>query len=324
MVEVSRFDRHQHNAARAQDTECGVPKRSTETWEIDGREIQVTSLDKPYWPEDGLNKGDALSYYRQMAGTMLPYLRDHPLTLRVFPRGIGGPGYWRREQADSTPDWLRSVIYQPSSHEDPIHVPLIDDEAGLIWHADHSAIEFHQWLSRADDLKRPDWAVFDLDPGTEIGFSYVLETALHVRDELAQSGLSAFAKTSGGVGMHVFVPLDPIEPYEVVREWVHDFAGRLAEKYPDLIARASGGTHVGTKVTIDHAQNSIARNTAAPYTLRARPGAPVSLPVDWAEVESGKIRPEQFTLRNVPRRIEQIADPWAEALKLRQRLPADD
>ena len=300
-----------------------MSKKHAELWQLDGREIRVTSLDKLYWPDDDLTKGDALGYYRQMASTMLPYLQDRPLTFRVFPRGIGGPGYWRREQSDSTPDWMRSVIYQPGSGDAQIHVPLIDDEAGLIWYADHSAIEFHQWLSRADDLERPDWAVFDLDPGEEVEFARVLETALHVRDELAQVGLAAFAKTSGGVGMHVFVPLEPNHPYEKVREWVHDVAKRLEAQYPELIATASGGTHQGSKVTVDHAQNSIARNTAAPYTLRARPGAPVSLPVAWNEVESGKIRPEQFTLRNVPRRIEQIDDPWAGALTLRQRLPAD-
>jgi bifunctional non-homologous end joining protein LigD len=300
-----------------------MPKKTPDAWELSGREIQVTSLDKLYWPDDGLTKGDALAYYRQVASTMLPYLRDRPLTLRVFPRGIGGPGYWRREQADSTPDWLRSVTYQPGSREDQIQVPLIDDEAGLIWHADHSAIEFHQWLSRADDLEQPDWAVFDLDPGKEVDFPSVLETALHVRDELAQAGLAAFAKTSGGVGLHVFVPLEPVQPHEMVREWVHDVARRLADRFPDLIASASGGTHVGAKVTIDHAQNSIARNTAAPYTLRARPGAPVSSPVSWSEVESGEIRPEQFTLRNVPRRVEQIDDPWVGALTLRQRLPTN-
>jgi bifunctional non-homologous end joining protein LigD len=300
-----------------------MPKKTPEAWELSGREIRVTSLDKVYWPDDGLTKGDALAYYRQVASTMLPYLRDRPLTLRVFPRGISGPGYWRREQADSTPDWLRSVTYQPGSREDQIQVPLIDDEAGLIWHADHSAIEFHQWLSCADDLEQPDWAVFDLDPGKEVDFPSVLETALHVRDELAQAGLAAFAKTSGGVGLHVFVPLEPVQPHEVVREWVHDVARRLADRFPDLIASASGGTHVGAKVTIDHAQNSVARNTAAPYTLRARPGAPVSSPVSWSEVESGEIRPEQFTLRNVPRRIEQIDDPWVGALTLRQRLPTN-
>jgi bifunctional non-homologous end joining protein LigD len=300
-----------------------MPKQSPETWELNGRKIEITSLDRRYWPDDDLTKGDLLDYYRLIAPVMLPYLRDRPLTLRVYPRGIDGPGHWRRELIDSAPDWLRSVTYQPGSRTEKIEVPLIDDEAGLIWYADHAAIEFHQWLSTADQLERPDWAVFDLDPGEGVDFAQVLEAALSVRDELASANLTSFAKTSGGVGLHVFVPLEPAETFETVREWVHGVAERLAEQQPDLIATASGGTHQGSKVTIDHAQNSIGRNTAAPYTVRARPGAPVSTPVSWDEVERGRLRPEQFTLKTVPTRVKKLGDLWAEALKVRQKLPAD-
>jgi len=300
-----------------------MPKQTPETWELNGRDIEITSLDRRYWPDNDLTKGDMLDYYRQLAPVMLPYLRERPLTLRVFPRGSGGPGYWRRELADSAPDWLRSVTYQPESRADKIEVPLIDDEAGLIWHANHGAIEFHQWLSRAHDLEEPDWAVFDLDPGDDVDFKQVLEVALHVRDDLTAANLTGFAKTSGGVGLHIFVPLEPMASFEMVREWVHGVSKRLAEQHPDLIATASGGTHQGAKVTIDHAQNSIGRNTAAPYTLRARTGAPVSTPVSWDEVEHGRIRPDQFTLKTVPKRVKKLGDLWADALKLRQELPAD-
>jgi len=300
-----------------------MPKQTPETWELNGRDIEITSLDRRYWPDNDLTKGDMLDYYRQLAPVMLPYLRERPLTLRVFPRGSGGPGYWRRELADSAPDWLHSVTYQPESRADKIEVPLIDDEAGLIWHANHGAIEFHQWLSRAHDLEEPDWAVFDLDPGDDVDFKQVLEVALHVRDDLTAANLTGFAKTSGGVGLHIFVPLEPMASFEMVREWVHGVSKRLAEQHPDLIATASGGTHQGAKVTIDHAQNSIGRNTAAPYTLRARTGAPVSTPVSWDEVEHGRIRPDQFTLKTVPKRVKKLGDLWADALKLRQELPAD-
>ncbi|HEX7101699.1 MAG TPA: non-homologous end-joining DNA ligase [Nitrolancea sp.] len=300
-----------------------MPKQKPETWKLNGRTIEITSLDRRYWPDDDLTKGDMLDYYRQIAPIMLPFLLERPLTLRVFPRGIAGPGYWRRELADSAPDWLRSVTYQPESRSDKIKVPLIDDEAGLIWHANHAAIEFHQWLSTADDLERPNWAVFDLDPGEKVDFKQVLEAAMHVRNELAANDLTGFAKTSGGVGLHVFVPLEPEASFETVREWVHGVAKRLAEQQPDLISTASGGTHEGRKVTIDHAQNSIGRNTAAPYTLRARPGAPVSTPVSWDEVKRGQIRPDQFTLKTVPKRVQKLGDLWAHALKLRQKLPAD-
>jgi bifunctional non-homologous end joining protein LigD len=301
-----------------------MPKQTPEIWELNGRDIEITSRDRRYWPDDDLTKGDMLDYYRQIAPVMLPYLHDRPLTLRVFPRGIGGPGYWRRELTDSAPGWLRSVTYQPESRDETIEVPLIDDDAGLIWYADHAAIEIHQWLSLAGDLEQPDWAVFDLDPGERVDFKQVLVAAIHVRDELDAADLTGFAKTSGGVGLHVFVPLDPVQPFDDVREWVHRVAKQLAEKHSDLIAEASGGTHLGTKVTIDHAQNSIGRNTAAPYSLRARAGAPVSTPVSWDEVKRGRIRPDQFTLKTVPKRVKKLGDLWAGARTLHQKLPSDD
>ncbi len=300
-----------------------MPKKTSDQQTIDGRSIRLTSLDKVYWPDDGLTKGDALDYYRAIAGTILPYLKNRPLTLRAYPNGIDGPGFWRRDRPDNAPEWLRGVAYQPETRREPITVPIVDDEAALVWFVDHSTIEIHQWLSRADDLARPDWAVFDLDPGDEVGFGRVLEAALLVRDELAKSNLTSFLKTSGATGVHVFVPLEPEHPYDVVREWVHEVARRLESSHPEQIATASGGTHKGDVVTIDHAQNSIARNTAAPYTLRARPGAPVSAPLSWDEVERGKISPAQFTLRTVPERLQHDGDPWAAALTTRQRLRID-
>ena len=298
-----------------------MPKATHESWTINDHDLQVTSLDKLYWPDDGLTKGDALSYYRAVANAMLPYLRHRPVTLRAYPNGIRGPQFWRREQPEGAPGWLSSVTYQPETREEKIEVPIIEDEAALIWYANHSAIEVHQWLSLKDDLEHPDWAVFDLDPGETVEFEQVLQAAIHVRDDLESDSLQAFAKTSGGTGMHVFVPLTPEIPFDDVREWVHGVAQRLAQRHPDEIAAASGGTHRGSLVTIDHAQNSVARNTAAPYTLRARPGAPISTPVTWQEVESGRIRPNQFTLRTVPERLKRERDAWKGALDVRQSPP---
>ncbi len=298
-----------------------MPKQTSNEWTINGHTIELTSLDKPYWPDDGLTKGDALNYYRAVADVMLPYVVNRPITFRAYPSGIKGPGFWRRDVPDNAPDWLTSVTYQPETREDRIEVPLIQNEAALIWWTDHSSIEIHQWLSLKDDLDHPDWAVFDLDPGEDVGFDRILEAAVLVRDDLAEHGLKTFAKTSGATGMHVFVPLVPKDPFDDVRAWVHGVARRLAEQQPKLIAAASGGTHRGSVVTIDHAQNSVARNTAAPYTLRARSGATVSAPLSWDEVEKGKVRPGDLTLRTMPKRLKHDGDPWGGALKLRQKLP---
>ncbi len=300
-----------------------MPKAAPEIWEISGHEVRITSRDKPYWPDDGLTKGDMLAYYRAVASAMLPYLFHRPATMRAYPNGVRGPQFWRREKPDNAPDWLPYVTYQPETTETPIDVPVIDHEAALIWYADHSAIEFHMWLSLRNDLDHPDWAVFDLDPGESVPFEQVLQAALRVRDELERIDLRCFPKTSGGSGFHVFVPIQTKHSFDDVREWVHGVAKQLERQFPDEIAAASGGTHRGKIITIDHAQNSIARNTAAPYTLRARPGAPVSMPVTWKQVEASKIRPEQFTLRTVPDRLAQDGDAWAEARDISQSLPVE-
>lgn len=290
-------------------------------WQLAGRTVSVSHLDKPFWPEDGLTKGDMLYYYRSIAPTMLPYFQDRPVTLRVFPDGIHGFSYYRRDLPQNAPTWLRSVDYHPETSERVIQLPLIDDMAGLIWLANQGSVEFHLWASRLPDLAQPDMAVFDLDLGDEATFAAVLRAALRLREALERLGLRGYPKTSGGRGLHVYVPLAPSCTFDAVRAWVKALAEQLAATYPDLIALAHGATHRGPQVTVDYAQNSIGRNTAAPYTLRARAGAPVSTPLTWDEVENGQVRPSDLTLQVVPDRVEQVGDLFLPVLEGGQHLP---
>ncbi len=294
---------------------------SSARWQVAGRAIAVTHLEKVYWPDDGITKGEMLRYYRTMAPTMLPYCLDRPLTLRVYPEGLRGASYYRREQPRNAPAWLRSATYQPETSEHAIQVPLADDAAGLVWLANQGSIEFHLWTARLPDLSEPDQAVFDLDPGEQATFAEVLQAALRVREALERLGLRAYAKTTGGQGLHVYLPLAPGHTYAAVRAWVKGVAEQLAAAHPELIAVAHGATHQGSRVTVDYAQNSVGRNTAAPYTLRARAHAPVSAPLSWDEVAAGQIRPTDLTLHTVPERVEQIGDLFAPVLQADQRLP---
>lgn len=291
------------------------------TWCVDGREVVLSNLSKPFWPEDNLTKGDMLHYYQMVAPTMLPYLKDRPLTLRVFPDGIHGFSYYRRDAPEHAPAWLRYVDYQPETSERIIQLPLLDNAAGLLWLANEGSIEFHTWTSCITDLDHPDMAILDLDPGDEATFREVLQAALRVCDMLDKMNVYSYPKTSGGRGLHVYFPIEPGYTFEEVRMWVKAFAERLAIRYPDLIAVAHGATHRGRQVTIDHAQNSIGRNTAAPYTLRARLGAPVSAPLTWSEIEAGQIRPTDLTLRTMSERLQQVGDLFAPVLQRTQRLP---
>jgi bifunctional non-homologous end joining protein LigD len=292
-----------------------------ETWKLGRRAVQVTSLDRAYWPEDHLTKGDLLAYYRDLAPVLQPYFKDRPVTARVFPRGIHGPGYYRREMPDNAPDWLRSVEYQAATDGHPVHVLLVDDAAGLLWLANTGAIELHIWGARLPDLAEPDLAIFDLDPGDHASFSDVLEAARVLHAALDGLGLRSYPKTSGGHGLHVFLPLAPGHSFEAIRDWVKGVAEGLAEAHPGLFAVAHGSTHRGSLVTVDHAQNSVGRNTAAPYTARALPGAPVSAPLTWDEVEAGTVAPADLTLRTVPERLARLGDLYAPVLQGGQRLP---
>lgn len=292
-----------------------------ETWSIDGQEVRVTSLGRTYWPADGLTKGDLLAYYCEVGPVMLPYLSQRPMTFVVHPQGIEERGYYRRARPKTAPDDMRAVRYQPESRERVLHAPLIDDLPDLLWYANRGAIEFHLWLSREDSLEMPDWAVFDLDAGETVPFERVLEAATVVREHLNELDIDALPKTSGGTGLHLFVPLEPTQPFDAVREWIERFTSNLAQQHPDLIGEASGATHTRDVVTIDHAQNSIARNTSAPYTVRARPGAPVSAPLTWDEVGEGTVRPGDFTLKTMPKRLAKQGDLWQSAARQRYRLP---
>jgi bifunctional non-homologous end joining protein LigD len=296
---------------------------NSSTWRLSGRAVRVSHLDKLYWPEDQLTKGDLLAYYRDVASVMLPHLKDRPATLRVFPDGIHGESYYQREVPQHAPRWFRTTEYTRQTDGRTIRVPLIDNAAGLIWLVNKGSIELHPWSSRLPDLDEPDQAVFDLDPGDEASFADVLQSALHLRDELERQGLRGYAKTSGRRGLHVHLPLAPGHRYDEVRSWVKAVAQSLETTHGEIIAVARGATHVGRRVTIDYAQNSIARSMAAVYTVRAAREAPVAAPVSWDEVAAGRIRPRGFTLRTMPQRIQEVGDLFAPVLNNQERLPRE-
>ena len=294
---------------------------SSATWQLGDQSVQVSHLEKVYWPQAGFTKGDLLDYYRQIAPVLLPHLKDRPVTLRVYPQGVEGASYYLRDCPEQAPDWLRRIQYQPKTVGHPVPLPLIDTTAGLVWFANQGAIEFHLWGSRTPDLTRPDLAIFDLDPGETASFDAVREAALQLHDALEQAGVRGYPKTSGGNGLHIFVPLAPGYTFERVRSWVKDVGQQLASSYPELIALAHGATHQGGRVTVDYAQNSIGRNTAAPYTLRARPTHPtVSAPLTWEELEEGDLHPADLTPHIVLERVGRLGDLFASVLQADQHL----
>ncbi len=293
-----------------------------EVWKLAGQEVEVKNLNKVFWPEAGYSKGDLLRYYRRLAPLLLPYLRGRPLTLVMCPDGIAAGCYYRRKLPGHAPDWMPRVYYNPKTKSGRVPLILAEDEAQLIWLANQAAVEFHVWSSTTADLAHPTWLVLDLDPGEKTSFDSVLQAALLVKEELASLDLQGWPKTSGGRGMHVLVPLEPGRyTHAEARAWAKAFAARLAEKSAGLIKLPHGATHRGTGVFVDYAQNGYGRNTAAPYSVRAKSGAPVSTPLAWSEVEAGGFTPADFNLGCVPVRVASVGDLMPDLLKVGQKLP---
>jgi bifunctional non-homologous end joining protein LigD len=293
-------------------------------WQVGEHEVHVTHLGKLYWPA-GVTKGDVLRYYLAIAPTAMPHFRERPATMRVFPEGALGPSFYQRDPPEHAPDWLRRVAYHPKTTKTPSQMStltIIEDAAGLIWLANAGSLEFHLWSTQLHDLERPDQAIFDLDPGEAATFAAVCRAALGLREELERDGIQSYPKTSGGRGLHVYVPLAAEQTFQQVRAWVKAIAERLAAADPALVAVAHRATHRGEQITVDHAQNSIGRNTAAPYTLRARSAQPVvSTPLRWEELEAGGVDPEAFTPPIVLERVRRFGDVFASAIQGGQHLP---
>ena len=301
------------------------PVKSPIVWQIDDHELVISNPKKIYWPGEGISKLELLEYYKEMAPTLLPYFENRPFTVHFFPRGINDFSFYKRnfdEEADHN-HLFSTVTYDEVSQHKSIQVPLLDQSIGLLWLASKGGIEFHLWGSKMPKYEYPDVLIFDLDISPKTEFKKVLQAALYLHELLEEHGLRSFPKTSGGKGLHVYVPIKPENSFRRVRDWAKTIDEALIQRYPKLITSERQGqkTHTGEKVTVDYMQNVISRNTAAPYTVRAFEKAPVSAPISWDEVAEGTMTPADFTIKNMPKRLSELGDLFKPVLTLKQVLP---
>jgi bifunctional non-homologous end joining protein LigD len=283
--------------------------------EADGVEVRVSNLDKVWWHDDGYTKGDLLAAYFNLAPWILPHLRDRPLTMRRMPDGINGPEFYQKEIPDHAPRWVprAHVTGRGASEKGGTTFVLAQDVASLLFVANLGCIEFHPWHSRYETISHPDYAFFDLDPFPPITFERVRRTALLVRVALERLGLRGYPKTSGATGMQVYVPLDGSHTYEEARAFVERVCRIIHQTWPDgttmewEIAKRSG------KVFLDFGMNVEGKNIASVYSIRPFPGASLSTPLQWDEVEQD-IEPRDFTIANIWSRLEAAGDLFAPVL----------
>ena len=291
------------------------------TWKVGGHEIAVTNLDKLFWAEHGLTKGDLLEFYRDIAPILLPYLHDRPFIMRLWPDGIGGKNFYRWRLPAHAPEWLERYVYQLQTAQRTAEMPVVDDPAELIWVVNQGVIEMHPWVATRKAPEQPTWMFFDLDPVANVSFERVLEVAGWIGETLEQLDLMGLPKTSGGDGLHIFVPLAEGYSFEEVRAWLGVFIEQLERRHPGAVTSDKRLAAREGKVLIDYSQNAMGKSIVAPYSVRAKPGATVSTPLRWEEVRERKLRPGDFTLRTLRDRLEKVGDLFSVIRQRPQQLP---
>ncbi|HET9515888.1 MAG TPA: DNA ligase D [Gemmatimonadales bacterium] len=273
------------------------------------RKLQLSNLEKIFWPEDGYTKGDLVEYYRAISPWLLPYLRERPVVLTRYPDGIAGKSFFQKDAPGFAPEWLRTVKIWSEETEREIDYFVADNEAALVYLANSASIPLHIWLSSVGTLERPDWCVIDLDP-KGAPFTDVVQVALTLHQLCEEVGLPNFAKTSGSTGIHVLVPVGRLLTYEQSRSF-----GELLSQI--VVSRASAISTVvraiqrrDGKVYLDYVQNGYGRLLVAPFSVRPLPGAPVSMPVSWEEV-TPELDPKGFTIKTAVERMQRKGDPMA-------------
>jgi bifunctional non-homologous end joining protein LigD len=274
--------------------------------------ITITHPDKILFPDSGITKGELAAYYEMIAPVMVPHMRARPVTMERYHRGIGAPGFFQKDVSKGFPEWLQRV--EVPKKGGTVHHPIVTDARSLLWLANQNCITPHVWTSRAPELFYPDICVFDLDP-SEDNPAQLQAATFQLRDFLAELGLRSWLKTSGSKGFHIVVPLDGKANMGEVARFANTVGTMLVRRDPDNLTQEFHKVDRGRRILVDTGRNGYSATFAAAYAVRAKPGAPVSAPCTWDELQRGDVGPQSFTLRTMATRIEAVGDVWAEMRK---------
>ena len=285
---------------------------------VGGKEVRLTNLRKIFWPELRLTKGDLIQYYADVSDVLLPHIHDRAMVMKRYPHGASADFFFMKRAPSPRPSWIEICSIDHGS-SNVIDFPMIQDRAALLWVINLGCIDLNQWYAKCDDVDRPDYVHFDLDPGVGATFDQVLETAKVVHEALDTLKMPSYVKTTGSKGMHVYVPIVRGPEQKQVWTFAKALAQELANRNRSLItseyrvARRPRG-----RVLVDYNQNRWGSTLASIYSVRPRPEATVSTPISWKEVERG-VRLEDFTIKNVPARVATLGDLWKPLLQTRGR-----
>jgi bifunctional non-homologous end joining protein LigD len=280
--------------------------------------IVITHPEKVLFPDDGITKGDLAAYYEAIAPVMLPHIRRRPVTMERYHRGIGQAGFFQKDVSRGFPAWLERI--EVAKKGGTVHHALVPDARSLLWLANQNCITPHVWTSRVPTLYQPDICVFDLDPSNRDAPDVLRAAAVGLRDLLAELDLASWVKTSGSKGFHIVVPLDGKAGVGDVGRFAHAVSSRLVARNPGTLTLEFSKADRAGRILVDTGRNGYSATFAAAYAVRAKPGAPVSTPCTWEEIEAGAVEPRTFTLRTMAGRVAQVGDVWSEMLRRGQSL----
>lgn len=281
--------------------------------------MRLTNLQKPFWPDLHISKRDLLQYYIELAPALLPHLKNRAMVMKRYPNGAAGDFFFMKRAPSPRPVWIRTCAIEHASGS-VIDFPIVQDLSSLLWLVNLGCIDLNPWYARCDDIHRPDYLHFDLDPVPDAGFDRVLETALRVREALSEMKMPSYAKTTGSRGIHIYVPIKRAPVQKRVWGFAKELAQQLAGRFPDLITSEYRiANRPAGRVLVDYNQNAWGRTLASVYSVRPTPKATVSTPVTWDEVERG-FSMDAFRIDTVPDRVRSLGDLWAPLTQARGRI----
>jgi len=294
-------------------------------WEVGGREVRLTNLDKILFqadkPHPAITKRDLIRYYARIAPTLIPYLRDRAVNLHRYPDGIGSSrGFWQKDVPGHAPKWVTRWSY--TGHEGTKDYVVVDHVATLTWLAQEAALEIHPWTSPTSAPDRPSYALIDVDPGEQTTWQEIVALTRLYRTALEHLGVTGLPKVTGQRGMQVWVPVKPSYTFEQTRDWVESISRAVGQTAPQLVSWEWSKRSRGGKARLDYTQNAVNKTLVAPYGVRPKAGATVSVPIAWDELDDPKLRPDRWTIKTIWERLDRLGDLFAPALELEQELPS--
>jgi bifunctional non-homologous end joining protein LigD len=292
------------------------------TWEVHGRDVRVTNLDKVLFPGDPpVTKRELLAYAASIAPTLVPYLEGRAVNLHRYPDGAEQKGFWHKQRPDRAPDWVGCWENPDADEGETTAYVVVDEPATLVWVANFGALEWHPWTSRTEAHDRPTYALFDIDPGQQTSWDDVLVLARLHRTALQHLGVVARAKVTGRRGIQIWVPVVPTYTFAQTRDWVERVSRTVGQVVPELLSWQWQVKDRKGLARLDYSQNAVNKTLVAPYSPRAAARAPVSVPIEWDELDDPGLRPDRWTIRTVQHRLAEHGDPFRAVLTTPQELP---